>query len=241
MRHLLRILLLALLAGPAFAASDAALEDFARRHGLNDVAGFVETVRSIENNGRLPDRYVTKGRAEQLGWEPGRDLCEFAMGKSILDRSSTLNVGELCLAYGGGGHFNAGTCQIDNDQAEEKLAEIIAGVALAGHRTRLGRRGRPGRAPQPGDAHPPLSIELPGAQGLAPLRRAHAAAARRRVGLHPARAARRDHRDGRARGHRPRAIATTVLGPLIALTTPEYPGDWPPAARAPGSGCGSAS
>lgn len=83
MRQLLRILLLVLLAGPAFAASDAALEDFAKRHGLSDVAGFVETVRSIENKGRLPDRYVTKGRAEQLGWEPGRDLCEFALGKSI--------------------------------------------------------------------------------------------------------------------------------------------------------------
>ncbi|WP_104202662.1 exopolyphosphatase [Billgrantia saliphila] len=52
----------------------------------------------------------------------------FAIGKSILDRSSHTNVGELCLDYGGGGHFNAGTCQIDNDKAEATLREIIARI-----------------------------------------------------------------------------------------------------------------
>lgn len=32
----------------------------------------------------------------------------FAVGKSILDRSSTINVGEIMLAHGGGGHLAAG-------------------------------------------------------------------------------------------------------------------------------------
>lgn len=50
----------------------------------------------------------------------------FAIGKSILNRSSNTNVGELCLQYGGGGHMNAGTCQIANDQAEQALKDIIA-------------------------------------------------------------------------------------------------------------------
>ena len=49
-----------------------------------------------------------------------------ACGKSILDRSSKTNVGQLMLQYGGGGHQAAGTCQVDNDKAEETLAEIIA-------------------------------------------------------------------------------------------------------------------
>lgn len=49
-----------------------------------------------------------------------------ACGKSILDRSSKTNVGELMLQYGGGGHQAAGTCQIDNDKAEAVLAEIVA-------------------------------------------------------------------------------------------------------------------
>lgn len=49
----------------------------------------------------------------------------FATGKSIFDRSCKTNVGELMLQYGGGGHNAAGTCQIDNDKAEETLAELI--------------------------------------------------------------------------------------------------------------------
>ena len=56
----------------------------------------------------------------------------FATGKSILDRSSKTNIGELMLEYGGGGHEAAGTCQIDNDKAEEVLKELIARINADG-------------------------------------------------------------------------------------------------------------
>lgn len=56
----------------------------------------------------------------------------FAIGKSILDRSSKTIVGELCLQYGGGGHQAAGTCQVENATAEEKLAEIIRKINADG-------------------------------------------------------------------------------------------------------------
>jgi len=49
----------------------------------------------------------------------------FAIGKSIVNRNSNTNIGELCLKYGGGGHHAAGTCQIDNEKAEEVLEELI--------------------------------------------------------------------------------------------------------------------
>src|SRR5213079_1839259 len=49
----------------------------------------------------------------------------FAMGKSILDRSSKVDVGELMLAYGGGGHHAPGTCQVDNDAAARVLNELV--------------------------------------------------------------------------------------------------------------------
>lgn len=52
----------------------------------------------------------------------------FAIGKSIFDRSSKTNVGELCLKYGGGGHDAAGTCQVENDRAEAVKAELIAQI-----------------------------------------------------------------------------------------------------------------
>jgi nanoRNase/pAp phosphatase (c-di-AMP/oligoRNAs hydrolase) len=55
-----------------------------------------------------------------------------AIGKSILNRSSNTNVGELCLSYGGGGHLNAGTCQVDNDQAESALAAIVEKINADG-------------------------------------------------------------------------------------------------------------
>lgn len=48
-----------------------------------------------------------------------------AVGKSIFNKTSTVNIGELMLKYGGGGHANAGTCQIDNDKVEEVLSEIL--------------------------------------------------------------------------------------------------------------------
>lgn len=56
----------------------------------------------------------------------------FATGKSIIDRGSKTNVGELMLSYGGGGHSAAGTCQIDNDKAELVLEELIAKINANG-------------------------------------------------------------------------------------------------------------
>jgi nanoRNase/pAp phosphatase (c-di-AMP/oligoRNAs hydrolase) len=49
----------------------------------------------------------------------------FATGKSIINRSSKTRIGELMLEYGGGGHENAGTCQVENDRAEFVLQELI--------------------------------------------------------------------------------------------------------------------
>jgi nanoRNase/pAp phosphatase (c-di-AMP/oligoRNAs hydrolase) len=49
----------------------------------------------------------------------------FATGKSIIDRSSTLDVGDLMLSYGGGGHEAAGTCQVSNEDAPRVLQELI--------------------------------------------------------------------------------------------------------------------
>jgi nanoRNase/pAp phosphatase (c-di-AMP/oligoRNAs hydrolase) len=64
----------------------------------------------------------------------GRDRLNtvFATGKSILNRTSKTNIGELMLEYGGGGHENAGTCQVGNDEAPAKLAAIIAKINADG-------------------------------------------------------------------------------------------------------------
>lgn len=56
----------------------------------------------------------------------------FAVGKSILNRSSNTNVGELCLEYNGGGHLNAGTCQVANDEAKATLEALIKKINADG-------------------------------------------------------------------------------------------------------------
>jgi nanoRNase/pAp phosphatase (c-di-AMP/oligoRNAs hydrolase) len=56
----------------------------------------------------------------------------FAMGKSIVDRSSNTDVGALMLSYGGGGHVAAGTCQVANADAASVLADLIACVNADG-------------------------------------------------------------------------------------------------------------
>jgi len=58
-------------------------------------------------------------------WGVQKQNTVLATGKSILNRTSNTNIGELMLQYGGGGHENAGTCQIANDQADTVLAAII--------------------------------------------------------------------------------------------------------------------
>lgn len=55
-----------------------------------------------------------------------------ATGKSIFNRTSKTNIGELMLKYGGGGHDAAGTCQVENEQAEQVLAELIARINADG-------------------------------------------------------------------------------------------------------------
>lgn len=58
-------------------------------------------------------------------WGKQKQNTVFSIGKSILDRSCSTNVGELCLKYGGGGHEAAGTCQVPHEDAERVLAELI--------------------------------------------------------------------------------------------------------------------
>lgn len=65
-------------------------------------------------------------------WGVKQQNTVFAIGKSILNRTSKTNVGALALKYGGGGHEAAGTCQVDNDMAEATLTELIDKITADG-------------------------------------------------------------------------------------------------------------
>lgn len=55
-----------------------------------------------------------------------------ATGKSIVNRTSNTNIGQLMLKYGGGGHENAGTCQVDNDDCDRVLGELTEQITVDG-------------------------------------------------------------------------------------------------------------
>jgi nanoRNase/pAp phosphatase (c-di-AMP/oligoRNAs hydrolase) len=64
----------------------------------------------------------------QIIWGFTRQNTVLTVGKSIFDRSCPVNIGQLMLTYGGGGHANAGTCQVPNNRAEEVLAEVVTAL-----------------------------------------------------------------------------------------------------------------
>lgn len=54
--------------------------------------------------------------------------CSAAVGHSVIDRSSPVDVGKLMLKYGGGGHPQVGTCQFAPEIMDEKLEELLAEI-----------------------------------------------------------------------------------------------------------------
>jgi nanoRNase/pAp phosphatase (c-di-AMP/oligoRNAs hydrolase) len=65
-------------------------------------------------------------------WGVQKQNTVMATGKSILNRSSKTDIGALMLTYGGGGHENAGTCQVDNERADQVIKELAAQINLDG-------------------------------------------------------------------------------------------------------------
>lgn len=66
-----------------------------------------------------------------VAWGFKKQNTAIMIGKSIINRSSDFDIGKLCLEYGGGGHKNAGTCQVDNDKACKILEEIVEKINRA--------------------------------------------------------------------------------------------------------------
>ena len=65
-------------------------------------------------------------------WGRQRQNVVFAVGKSIFDRSSRADIGRLMLAYGGGGHVNAGTCQVAHHDADRVQRALIDHITADG-------------------------------------------------------------------------------------------------------------
>jgi nanoRNase/pAp phosphatase (c-di-AMP/oligoRNAs hydrolase) len=65
-------------------------------------------------------------------WGRAKQNVVFAIGKSIVNRTSKSHIGSLALKYGGGGHDAAGTCQVDADRAATVREELIRQITTDG-------------------------------------------------------------------------------------------------------------
>ena len=63
-----------------------------------------------------------------VAWGFRKQNTAVMIGKSIINKDSNADIGKICLSYGGGGHRNAGTCQIENDEVDAALPDIIAAL-----------------------------------------------------------------------------------------------------------------
>ena len=104
----------------------AQLQRIAKVHGkvvVLDLRG--EEVIHAGNRFMIYALYPDAQISVHVAWGFQKQNTAVMIGKSILNKWSTVDIGELCLKYGGGGHRNAGTCQLDNDVVDKELPHII--------------------------------------------------------------------------------------------------------------------
>ncbi len=68
----------------------------------------------------------------RIFWGKRRENVVFSCGHSILNRTSTVNVGQLMLRYGGGGHTRVGTCQVPAADWAAVRDELVAAMVETG-------------------------------------------------------------------------------------------------------------
>jgi len=65
-------------------------------------------------------------------WGRDKQNVVYSTGKSIINKSSNTNVGELMLKHGGGGHVAAGGCQPSHEDANTVLEDLIKTINTDG-------------------------------------------------------------------------------------------------------------
>ena len=74
--------------------------------------------------------YPEQNISIHIMWAKDKEKVAFSVGKSIINKTSKINVGELMLKYGGGGHEAAGGCQIDINDSVNILEELTKQINL---------------------------------------------------------------------------------------------------------------
>ena len=110
----------------------AQIENCARQHGSTVVLDLrEENTIYATNRFFLYALFPAASVSIHVMWGKDRQNTALAVGKSILNRSAKIHVGNLCLQYGGGGHAAAGTCQVGHDNVDKVLGELLQAIAAA--------------------------------------------------------------------------------------------------------------
>mgnify|MGYP003298466710 CR=1 FL=1 len=109
---------------------DAELYSRVREHALDSIRESLQTIYA-GNRFMVYAMYPETQISVHVAWGFRKQNTAVMIGKSIVNKASEANIGELCLKYGGGGHKNAGTCQLDNDKVDAALPDIIDALNAA--------------------------------------------------------------------------------------------------------------
>jgi len=117
----------------AYTEQNEAFKAMIRKHGSTEGNAIIVDLRGVEtiNAGNRFLIYTMFPEQNISVWiVDGRNKENVAItvGYSIINRSATINVGSLLLNYGGGGHNQVGTCQVEYAQADRVMREIIDAV-----------------------------------------------------------------------------------------------------------------
>ena len=105
---------------------EAQLKQIARVHGKVVVLDLRdEEIINAGNRFLIYALYPETQISVHVVWGFRKQNTAVMIGKSIFNKASSVDIGELCLRYGGGGHHNAGTCQLENDVVDKELPNII--------------------------------------------------------------------------------------------------------------------
>ena len=89
--------------------------------------------RGIEDlpvGNRFMEYVLYPGQNISLRIFDGRDKAHamISIGHSIINRTSTVDVGSVALKYGGGGHRQVGTCQVNREEADQVVKELLQAI-----------------------------------------------------------------------------------------------------------------
>ena len=108
-------------------------QEFIRKHARIEGDAIILDLRGIKDipsGNRFMEYTLYPDQNISVRLVDGKNL-EFVMisiGHSIINRTSSVDVGSLALKYGGGGHKQVGTCQVPYEEADTVLKEILEAI-----------------------------------------------------------------------------------------------------------------